>query len=92
MDASHSHFESELEPSRKASCLYMDFVGKVDVLLTPYCISWLTTGNTNVSSLTFSLYLFVHTSESNIIIQQGQFFDKTIVLPIHFLDELEHFT
>lgn len=92
MDASHSHSESELEPLRKASCLYMDFVGEVDVLLTTYYISWLTTGNTNVSLLTFSLYLFVHTSQSTIIIQQGQFVDKIIVLPIHFLHELEHFT
>lgn len=50
MDATHSHSESELEPSRMASRLYLDSVGEVDVLLTPDRISWLTTGNTNASS------------------------------------------
>lgn len=50
IDASHSHSESEVQPSSLASRLYLDFVGEVDVLLTPSRLSWHTTGNTDAAS------------------------------------------
>lgn len=50
IDASNSHSKSEVEPSSLASRLYLDFVGEVDVLLTPNRVSWHTSGNTYASS------------------------------------------